>query len=176
MIGYHILPWDTWLKVQEEGLIPQPINKKDVDYYLPEGTEIIWIWKDQLVGLSLMGTLVYQMGTKRKTTLAMIEVSFLRSDRFVPDNPWFKPERGDHLMLSHDGTFVPHGSETWAYHVNEPAFPLCNKIPPTQLRLIYQWNLVSLVQMKKGAYESTCDWCVRIFRRLCRRGTQEKED
>ena len=132
MIGYHFTSKRNWNLIQEEGMLPYMINKPELDKYFPKGVRGIWFWREKPAGRNEMGSILYQMSTKQSHEIVQMQFE-LKDNRLLKHN--------DHVIhLFHDGNVGDY-----VYHNAEPAMIYKDHIPPEDIKLVKEYNLIDLI-------------------------------
>jgi hypothetical protein len=130
--GYHYTSAANWESIKTEGLIPYLIRKSEVEEYFPGGVQGVWLWANELKGLSHAGTVIFHAAKKATPNVVMLEVAYRERDVLC--------FAGDSARFLHDG----HLHEL-VYHTDEPGIILTKPVPPGDIRLIAQYDLVELL-------------------------------
>jgi len=132
--GYHYTSLDCWKKIQKEGLRPYSIKKPQLyEHFGTDTVQGVWLWLQRPTGLSHVGCLIFQMGTKGVIEAVLLHVQY----------DWEKILRkpGDrycYVQLPHQGTI-----ENLEYHDGRDIGVIVTKrIPPKNIDLIRAYNLL----------------------------------
>lgn len=132
MIGYHYTSFDNWQKIKTEGLSPYVFYKPETADIIPEGKFFgVWIWRRRFRGMSHVGSIMYQVSTKKTPKIVLLKVRYRKEDRMA--NPY-----GEGIVsISHTGTFGE-----FAFHTGvEKSYVIVKPIPPEQIKLLEVYDV-----------------------------------
>lgn len=143
MIGYHYTTRSNWLRIQEEGLIPQPVAADKLSELLGTFAALgettdwnrkgIWVWKHRMQGRAHVGSVLFQVAKKGEPYVVLLKVRF-RKGQILGSNS------GElQFLLRHRGNL-----ERWQYHTgedSETAFMLTESIPPSNIHLVAEFDI-----------------------------------
>lgn len=134
MIGYHYTSLENWQKIQKEGLRPYIIHKPYLFQHIgSEKTEGVWVWIDQLEGLSHIGSILYQNATKNTLQVVYLKVVYDDDDCLSPTG---KPTKL--ITLPHTGWI----GKLDYHNGSEVAVIVTKTILPGQIKLLQTYNLL----------------------------------
>jgi hypothetical protein len=143
MIGYYLTSYENWKKIQIKGLIPYETRKKLLAEVITKETgsnKAILVWKNRPKGINLLGCILDRLCQKHSYHIVLIKVTY-NSSEVLKTNPA--------TIFLHDGGLCHDDNPNeWIYHTDEPLNVLIKTIPPLQLKLIQEWNLVEMVNSK----------------------------
>lgn len=130
--GYHYTSYSNWKEIRKHGFTPYFIQKPDLDQYFPDGVSGVWIWKNNPKGLSHCGTLIFQASYKAETHIVKLKIRYNPKDilRF---------ERHP-IEMHHKGI-----AQNLIYHTDEIAIIIPHHIPPKDIQLVKEFNLIKLL-------------------------------
>ncbi len=131
--GYHYTSISNWERIKKEGLQPYEIQKQSITEAQGYVVYAIWVWLHQPKDLAHIGNIIYQMAMKNTTQAVLLKVQYNKSDVLSVD--------GREVKLLHDGTI---GNLT--YHENVVARLVLSNIPPKDIELIGQFDLLNAWQ------------------------------
>ena len=135
-VGYHYTSMANWGSIRQQGLQPYSIYKPALEEYIGANTvQGIWIWLYKQSGLSHVGSILYQMGTRATTEVVLLRVVYSDDDILTPRD---EPER--QITLVHDGHIG-----NLMYHTGkevERAVIVVKPIPPKNIDLLAAYNLL----------------------------------
>jgi hypothetical protein len=135
LIGYHYTSIENWAKIRKEGLRPYLIDRPAIREYVRDPVYGIWTWLYRLKGLSHIGSILFQMGTKGTMQVVQLRYRFNENDRLSPDN---QPDKI--IQLPHDGWIgiLPYHTRK----TEETAVIVTKTIPPEDIDLLDTFNLL----------------------------------
>jgi hypothetical protein len=139
-IGYHFTSLTLWNLIQHQGLVPYEIHHQDIvrSFQFGNVPSIVWLWTKPPSGVSLLGSILWQLQSKCDTSIVLLECKYVW-------NGIIKDELGNRFMSRHDGKIGD-----WQYHRNEQAVLYGHCIPPKDIRLIRVFDLKKMVQDHLG--------------------------
>lgn len=99
----------------------------------------VWIWVERLSHVVHMGSLIYQLAKRNEDRLVHLRVWYQFKDR-LPPRPELR-EDGYRLGLLHNGKI-----DGYRYHVNTRSCLLVDTVPPQNIELVKEYNLVELLK------------------------------
>lgn len=134
-VAWHYTVWSRWERIRGEGLVPQPLAKRELElhsYFRDDPLGIYVFPRRHEEGHELAALLIDRVA--RHTDWHVVELRV----EFEPDRDvrWGIPDTS--FTLSHNGTF----NETWVYHENEPMLVL-NRAE--QAEITRDWNFLELI-------------------------------
>lgn len=132
MIGYHYTSYRNWQNIKKVGLKVYPINKPEIEEYFTEPVYGIWAWQKQPKGKSELGSLLFQTSTKQTTHLVLLEFDYSEYNILTYG--------GGRINVYHDGLLG-----NWLYHKDQKAYIVISDIPPENIRLVKEFDLMDLV-------------------------------
>lgn len=143
-IGWHYTSFGSWRKIQKKGLRPYWIPGHRLSGWSPEGTMGIWLWRKELKGPEELGSILYQVATKKALKVVKLKVVYDYDGRWTPIN-------GDSAILYHSGNMGD-----WQYHDgSQEAIIYTRPILPPQIHLIQVYDLLEIL---KGGVECNRHW------------------
>lgn len=136
--GYHYTSIENWAKIRKEGLKPYVIDRVSLNAYMKNPpVKGIWTWKHKQEGLSHIGSILYQMGTKATMQVVLLMYEYDENDILRSDLPEYK---GMWIELPHDGHIG-----NLQYHTSkeqETAIILTKAISPFNIDLLCKYNIL----------------------------------
>lgn len=138
MIGYHYTSWDNWLSIEQRGLHPYDLKKREITEALERDGLIrgpvyaIFTWKRAQSGRELAGSIMFHALGKTCTRVVELKLTYAHDDRIWRCN-------GGAVDLFHDMDDRGPGHCFW--HRQVPAFLLKNPVPPKRIRLLRVFDL-----------------------------------
>jgi hypothetical protein len=136
MIGYHYTSYKNYKVISKVGLLPYLISKLELSWVLRE-LKIpilygIWTFQKRQQKRKLLGSLLWQLGTKNEVDLVELKCKFNRED----------------LLGYPRSVKITHNGDMWnfIYHVNEPARIVVKPIEPENIKLSRTFNLIQLIE------------------------------
>ena len=144
--GYHLTSQENWKRIQKEGILPYQI-KKDVflENGFPDYPQGIWTWVDDIQGMSLAGTIIFQCVSKG--TMEVVKLRF----KYDPGSDVLRAPDGRRLSLTHDGelsTELRGKIETnnhLTYHSDEEAVIITRPIKASDIDIVGVYDLPYLL-------------------------------
>lgn len=135
-LGWHYTSKKNWEVIQVTGLRPYYINKPELDIWYDHPVKGIWVWMSPLKGLSHVGSIFWQVSTKKTLEVVELEVQYKENDLLRhEDFP------GGKVVLHHKGNMGDY-----IYHDHEKSTILVNKIKPRRIKLIAEYDLLDLLK------------------------------
>ena len=139
MITYHYTPHKNLYRISSEGLVPYLINRTELAHYFKLPIMGIWLWKNNLEGLSEFGAILIQMAMNEVTRIAKlkVEIDFSKILKKLDNNVW----------IEHEGFLNGYGSKNGklVYHKNERAVIYTETIKPSDIELIKVFDIDSML-------------------------------
>ncbi len=144
--GYHYTTKKNYKKIKRKGLVPYQLEKGKIrtTHGSYEG-KVIWLWEQELQGISELGTILFHLATKRDTNIVKLRVEY--NDKFIlspSDIDKGISDEDTDLLISHNGLIGD-----WIYHLEEPAVLVTKYIPCERISLIQEFDLLNIVNNKE---------------------------
>jgi hypothetical protein len=136
MLGYHYTTYDNWRRIQQHGL--RPYSLTNLIAHRPEASKGIWLWKRKPLAKNHLGNIMRCVACHNDTRVVLLEVSFSSED-VMRYGRTLMPSLFD-ADLNHDGSI-----DNFHYHHNFPAIVLKHTVPPEQVKLLGDYDMVTLV-------------------------------
>ncbi len=134
MIGYHYTTLDNWRSIQKNGLRPYRLPTHATETLGKEIEVGIWVWRKLPKNKNHLGNLIRVVAKHDSTKVCLLKISYTKKDIFHLD--------GRPVQIVHAGNI-----ERFWYHKDFPAFIISSPIPPEQIQLLGQYDLVKLVNL-----------------------------
>lgn len=130
MKGYHYTSYDNWVAIQNEGLLPTPIDHENI-LEISSETDGIWMFEYRQEGTALLGFAINLFAAQEQLwKYVELEVDFSIIDCLKALH------EEDTLKLTHKGAI-----EDWVYHDSEPIIIVSKPIPACQITLLRTFDL-----------------------------------
>lgn len=141
MRGYHYTSQENYKKIRMEGLLPSPINNKDV-LVVCRGTEGSWLFQNRQKEEALFGQLIDLLAKTQSWKFVELGIDFEITDCLKA------LQVGNTLLLKHKGS-----CGSWIYHKDEPIIIISKVIPVCQIELLQVFNLRNaIVDILEGPF------------------------
>lgn len=138
-VGYHYTSYDNWLKIQEKGLAPRLVRNLEVYNGMESIGDYrrqvfgVWVWETRHTGQTHLGGVLRVLAVHKATRVVFLKVYYEETDKIKI--------KGKDLTIIHDGVIGD-----FDYHNKEKSVLLKHIIPPKQIELVSEYNLLDLVQ------------------------------
>lgn len=139
MICYHYTSLDNYQWIKRQGLVPYLIHRPhDVAFrkLWPDGIVGIWLWDHELKGDEHLGSLLWQLSTKRTSKIVRIKIAIDVEECFH--------ENERLVRLLHSGIFGD-----FTYHKDCTALIHANRIAPSKFMEVRKYDLEHLTSKGK---------------------------
>jgi hypothetical protein len=132
-IGYHYTTLSNWLRIKNIGLIPQLLQKPELEKYFPGGANVIWVWTDNLNGLAHAGSIIFQC-QKGDTRIVKLKVRYLQRDAL---------KYGSMNVVVHHTGFI---GECFYHDGTQKSVLITKPISPEHIELVKEYDLIKLLK------------------------------
>lgn len=132
LIGYHFTPYETWQKIQAEGLKLRLTWKEDIGRYFPQPIPGIWIYTRPLTPKETLFATLAIAGQQASLRIVKLEVKYTADQVLSYD--------GRNLLLQ-----LKVSLDNLACYRRLPAKILTTRVDPSDIRLLEDFNLMDLV-------------------------------
>lgn len=130
--GYHYTSKKNWNSIRRHGLVPYQMDGHIKSAVGMQDLAGVWLWINNPKGRSHFGNVLYHMAKKNVEEVVKLRVTYDFEDTLTPH-----PETGKkRLLLSHRGAV-----ENYVYHENEAAAIVLRTIPPSDIKVVGEYNL-----------------------------------
>ena len=135
LVGYHYTSWENWKQIRETGLHLYMLERPEFpeEYRQQMG---IWVWQENVSGLSHCGQIIYHMAKKASTRIVKLQVLYR-------EESIFRGKLGEsfgRIRIGHRGTI-----QNLVYHEDEPAWIIKEPIPADRIKLVCVYDLFDMV-------------------------------
>jgi hypothetical protein len=141
-IGFHYTTATAWQAIQKEGITPYPLargalERKQFLEMIGGDIEGVYLWVQPFTGATHTASVIHASLGHRVWNITLLRVSYAIRDIIpLPAVP------------THTGTFSsvdPGEGEPWIVHRDQPAVLLSRAVPPENIRLVGDYDLVALL-------------------------------
>ena len=133
LVGYHYTSKSLWDQIKNEGLVPYTITSEDLRIMHPAPLKGIWLWKQDMIGKSNAGAILYQVITKQDPVVVKLRVEY---------------ELEDLLHYNGHPVEMPHQGFLGAtqYHECDVGVIHLPAIPVDRIEVIKEYDVITLLK------------------------------
>lgn len=140
MKGIHYTSKTNYDRILKEGLVPYEMIRPEFKPYFPKGRVMgVWIWAEPPGPLARAGNIIYQVASKGDPVVYELLVRYSEKD--------ILRHEGRRVVTYHEGKL-----ESFLYHAEEPALIVTKIIPPKDIKVVGEYDIVKLLNNAQETY------------------------